>query len=67
MMNTLKPSILIKTGYIASCFLISIISCTKTGDYPGGSGGGGGSTLPATINIINAVAGGTDAQVQGLP
>lgn len=66
MTSTLKPSNLIKAGCMASCFLISIISCTKTGDDPGGSGGGG-NTLTATINIINAVAGGTDAQVQGLP
>lgn len=66
MLSVLKPS-LIKTGCMASCFLISVISCTKTVDDPGGSGGGGGNTLPATINIINAVAGGTDAQVQGLP
>ncbi len=64
MLSVLKPS-LIKTGCMASCFLISVISCTKTVDDPGGSGGGGGNTLPATINIINAVAGGTDAQ--GLP
>ncbi|MDP4129828.1 MAG: DUF4397 domain-containing protein [Bacteroidota bacterium] len=53
-----------KIFYRASIVLLSFISCTKTDDGLGDTGGG--STAPATINIINAVAGGADAQVEGL-